>query len=100
MPSSEDISHKKQQYDSVMSTSMPTDEAKDWGSELRSKGWYVDGIELEDEDTMRDIYEDLEIQDDTKVHRKRRTGLRAYIKKQQASGKKSFIPGSFIVDFI
>lgn len=73
-----------------MATTMPTVKAEvsappDWAIELSNKGWELEGIDLKDEATMNDIYEDLGIQGDSKDHRKLRNGLRSYIvKKQQA----------------
>ena len=86
-----------------MATTMPTVNAEvsappDWGIELGKKGWELEGIDLKDEATMNDIYEDLGIQGDSKDHRKLRNWLRSYIvKKQQARGKKSFRFGLCII---
>lgn len=78
---------KNSTSNSVVSTSMPTDESKNWISELDSNGWHVDGIELGDVAMMKALFNNLGIPGDFE----RQSQLRAHIKNHQANGKKSFI---------
>lgn len=76
----------------VMATKMPTVEARvlghpDWGVELSRHQYDVEGIELKNEKMMTAIFQDLGIPEDDF---RRQSQLRAYIKKHQANGKKSF----------